>query len=274
MARLSNQTFSTDHARKTSQFYDELHIHYEKVGVFSENNPYVTTYGLLRDRMASTGLGDKVRDGVVLDAGCGAWQKGTRVLRQFSPRRIEAVDLNERSIAHCKTDPQHNTNYSVQDLARLNFADETFDVVVCEGVLHHTLDPATTLNELIRVLKVGGYLALGVYCWRFPYSFLSATLKNTVGRIVDPKTFLAMSGKNKLMLILADLIFVPIEHTIKEKEILNHLASKRCEVIFNDFMIWPLPLLGERSALVFKLTGFNYRHIFAAKKGPLDPGRA
>src|SRR5688572_18062058 len=98
MVKLSNQSFNVRDAEKTSQFYDMLHIHYEKLGIFSEDNPYVTSYGLLRDRITQLNLDKTIRNGVVLDAGCGAWQKGVRILHQFQPSHIEAVDFNERSL--------------------------------------------------------------------------------------------------------------------------------------------------------------------------------
>jgi ubiquinone/menaquinone biosynthesis C-methylase UbiE len=266
MVKLSNQSFDVEDAERTSQFYDTIHIHYEKLGIFSEENPYVTSYGLLRDRITRLNLDEKIRNGVVLDAGCGAWQKGVRILHQFHPRRIEAVDFNERSLAHCKDDPQENTTYSKQDLADLHFEDETFDLIICEGVLHHTLDPQKTLDELIRVLKPGGCLTLGVYCWRFPYSFFSWLLKNTLRHAIDVSKFLSMSGRNKIMLIFADFIFVPIEHYMNEKQLLAYLSSKRCRVILNDMMSWPLPVLKSRSKHVYQLTGLLYKHIFVMKE--------
>jgi 2-polyprenyl-3-methyl-5-hydroxy-6-metoxy-1,4-benzoquinol methylase len=41
--------------------------------------------------------------------------------------------------------------------------DESIDFVFCWGVLHHTKDPAGTLQDLWRVVKPGGSLAIWVY---------------------------------------------------------------------------------------------------------------
>jgi ubiquinone/menaquinone biosynthesis C-methylase UbiE len=265
VSTLSSRAFSTADAERTARFYDALHIHYEKVGVFSEQNPHVTSFGVLRDRIAALNLGEKIKDAVVLDAGCGAWQKGVRILRQFEPQRIEAVDINERSLAHCRDDAQTNTRYSCQDLQSLAFGDETFDFIVCEGVAHHTLRPERTLSELVRVLKKGGVLTLGLYCWRFPYTFVSEVLRRTVGRKWDFAGFLAISGRSKPLLLFADFIFVPVEHAMKEKEVLKFLASIGCRVVFNDNMGWPLPILNSRSKTLFRLAGIDYRHIFVVK---------
>jgi len=272
IGKLSRQTFSPRDAERTAEFYDALHIHYEKVNVFSEQNPYLTSYGLLRDRIISLNLEKKIRNGVVLDAGCGAWQKGVRILRQFNPHRIEAVDFNERSLAHCRQDPQEATTYSKQDLAALSFRENTFDFIICEGVVHHTLDPVRTLDELVRVLNRGGCLTLGVYCWQFPYSAISVILRKTLKRFIRPSKFLSLSGANKIMLIFADFLFVPIEHIINENELLDYFASRDCLVITNAIMWWPLPFLGSWARTFYKVAGLNYRHIFVVKQGKTGGG--
>ncbi len=43
---------------------------------------------------------------------------------------------------------------------KLTFADSTFDLVTCFGVLHHIPNVTTVINELIRVTKPGGYLLI------------------------------------------------------------------------------------------------------------------
>ena len=61
MNSLTSQSFSASDASATSRFYDAIHIHYEKVGVFSEQAPEITSFGLLRDRIAATGVGEKIQ---------------------------------------------------------------------------------------------------------------------------------------------------------------------------------------------------------------------
>lgn len=264
-SKITRRHFTEAQAKATSRFYDKLHIHYENVGVFSEENAYVTTFGVLRERIESLGLDKVIRDGIVLDAGCGAWQKGTRILSHFKARQIFAVDFNERSLEHCKANSIENVSYLKKDLTKLDFEDNKFDFIICEGVAHHTLDPIKTIDGLLRVLKPSGYLALGLYCWKFPYTLLSWSMRNTLGRWVDAAKFLKFSGTNKLLLILADLAFVPIEYRIKEKSLKRHLESKNCTVVFDDMMVWPLQFSKRTNKLLHKLSGFDYRHIILKK---------
>jgi SAM-dependent methyltransferase len=60
-------------------------------------------------------------------------------------------------------DPQVRVNANVDhavlgDLARLPFADGSFDLVFSKYVFEHLRRPATTLHELRRVLTPGGHL--------------------------------------------------------------------------------------------------------------------
>ena len=49
------------------------------------------------------------------------------------------------------------------NIESLNFADNTFDLVVCFGVIHHTLSPETAVKEIFRVLKDDGQALITLY---------------------------------------------------------------------------------------------------------------
>ena len=49
------------------------------------------------------------------------------------------------------------------DLLDVAGLDEIFDIIECSGVLHHMDDPAKGLSALIKQLKPGGYIKLGLY---------------------------------------------------------------------------------------------------------------
>lgn len=49
-----------------------------------------------------------------------------------------------------------------QDLTKLTYDDEAFDIVVCNHVLEHIPDDRKAMREILRVLKPGGYAMLGV----------------------------------------------------------------------------------------------------------------
>jgi ubiquinone/menaquinone biosynthesis C-methylase UbiE len=54
----------------------------------------------------------------------------------------------------------------------LPFCAECFDVVVSDGVIHHTPNARIAFLESIRVLRSGGYLYLGIYNRRRHYYYI------------------------------------------------------------------------------------------------------
>lgn len=51
-----------------------------------------------------------------------------------------------------------------EDLERLTFPDDSFDVVVSQDVMEHVADPAAAMTEIARVLRPGGR-----HVWTVPY---------------------------------------------------------------------------------------------------------
>ncbi|MBA7620883.1 Ubiquinone biosynthesis O-methyltransferase [subsurface metagenome] len=49
------------------------------------------------------------------------------------------------------------------------FRDETFDIVICYAVIEHVKDVRACLEEMIRVLRKGGYLYLRAPNYLYPY---------------------------------------------------------------------------------------------------------
>tara|TARA_E500000331_G_scaffold238418_1_gene228768 strand:- start:33 stop:593 length:561 start_codon:yes stop_codon:yes gene_type:complete len=49
------------------------------------------------------------------------------------------------------------------DILEIDLLGEKFDLIECGGVLHHMKDPIKGLTSLLKVLKVGGFLKLGLY---------------------------------------------------------------------------------------------------------------
>ena len=72
---------------------------------------------------------------------------------------IEATDASAEMIAEAKRD-NHSTklHFSVQDMFRLPYAEESFDVVIVSNALHIVPQPEKALAEIHRVLKDDGVL--------------------------------------------------------------------------------------------------------------------
>ena len=73
---------------------------------------------------------------------------------------IEATDASAEMIAEAKRDNRSaKLHFSVQDMFRLPYAEESFDVVIVSNALHIVPRPEEALREIGRVLKDDGVLA-------------------------------------------------------------------------------------------------------------------
>ncbi len=89
------------------------------------------------------------------------------------------------------------------DGENLPFADETFDLVYSNGVLHHSPDTQGAIDEAFRVLKPGGQAVIMLYCkssWHYWFNMVFCvgllqgkllTGRNWLGRATE------WGGKNK-----------------------------------------------------------------------------
>ena len=72
---------------------------------------------------------------------------------------IEATDASVEMIAEAKRDNRSaKLHFSVQDMFRLPYAEESFDVVIVSNALHIVPQPEKALAEIRRVLKDDGVL--------------------------------------------------------------------------------------------------------------------
>ena len=87
---------------------------------------------------------------------------------------IEATDASAEMIAEAKRDNQSaKLHFSVQDMFRLPYADESFDVVIVSNALHIVPQPEKALAEIRRVLKDDGAhnpVYEGISRLLFPYN--------------------------------------------------------------------------------------------------------
>jgi SAM-dependent methyltransferase len=105
-------------------------------------------------------------DAIVLDAGCGTGQL-TNFLGMAPYRKVFGGDicLNSLRLAKAFRDRYsiRNNAFLQMNLFRPPFRDLSFDLIVSNGVLHHTGDPAGGFAALVRKLKPGGIVIVGLY---------------------------------------------------------------------------------------------------------------
>lgn len=169
----------------------------------------------LRDRVATKfGTEPRTFDGkLVVDAGAGAGDQSRYILDQGGA--VLSVDLSSAIDVVSRKLRLNGNWFGVQgDVAKLPVADQQFDIVYCEGVIQHTADSFATVEELKRVLKVGGRMHAAHYIRSAPTSLMhGARRRLTTGyygflrrrfNAMKPHTLLLICG------ILAALNYVPI----------------------------------------------------------------
>ncbi|MFZ2070828.1 MAG: class I SAM-dependent methyltransferase [Halobacteriota archaeon] len=92
----------------------------------------------------------------ILDIGCGTGKLALH-LSEVTDGEVTAIDPIRKSIAQAKEKaPSDTVAFEVQSAESLNFADDSFDVVVSLKALHEMGNPAVALREARRVLKTTG----------------------------------------------------------------------------------------------------------------------
>ncbi|MFN8922803.1 MAG: class I SAM-dependent methyltransferase [Sphingobacteriia bacterium] len=101
-------------------------------------------------------------DSVVLDLGCGSG----RWSRYLAPhvRFIEAIDPSKAVISATQLNKDlPNVRVTQAGIDYIPFSDESFDFIMCLGVLHHVPDTAEALKKAARKLKKNGHFLLYIY---------------------------------------------------------------------------------------------------------------
>jgi SAM-dependent methyltransferase len=103
--------------------------------------------------------------GDVLDLGCGPgfW---TIELARRGCQRVVASDLTKQALSLTQRRCEFfgvTAEFSQQNAEELDFPDQTFDHVNCQGVIHHTPNTTACIESIARVLKPGGTASISVY---------------------------------------------------------------------------------------------------------------
>jgi len=100
----------------------------------------------------------------ILDVGCGT---GNNALRLGRFGRVVGLDPSSAALSYCRIRLDGRAGLSAGTMARLPFADGSFDVVTAFDVLEHDGDPESCIREVRRVLKPGGLFFASVPAYRF-----------------------------------------------------------------------------------------------------------
>lgn len=112
-------------------------------------------------------LDDQIPFGAkILEVGCGTGQLSNFLGLRWG-RTVYGADLCLNSLrlgaGFKKAHNIENTSFVQMNLFKPVFAEGSFDIVICNGVLHHTSDPFLGFQSISKLVAPGGYIMIGLY---------------------------------------------------------------------------------------------------------------
>ncbi len=101
----------------------------------------------------------------VVEVGCGTGQLSNFL--GVANRHVYGTDISLNSLGLAQEFKENHhlrrVHFLQMNLFKPALKPGQFDVVICNGVLHHTSNPYLGFQTIIRLLKPGGYLIIGLY---------------------------------------------------------------------------------------------------------------
>jgi ubiquinone/menaquinone biosynthesis C-methylase UbiE len=182
----------------------------------------------------------------ILEVGAGTCQLSI-YLAATSNNQIYSMDVTKKSLLcgyeFAKKNKIENIHFILADIFDDIFENNTFDYIICSGVLHHTKDSKKSFEIISKYLKTEGYILLGLYniFGRFRTHVRQLIFKyinKNLAKFLDPY-LRSIKNKNSLKFIswVRDQYLHPIErsHTFDETikwfnenniELINFVPSK------------------------------------------------
>ena len=126
---------------------------------YCEQEDPVRQYRHSRESLLALELLEPKSGARVLEAGCGYGRISSALLKSAAITLV-GIDLNYAMVEFCGGNLDGDFAGATALVEVLPFADESFDAVLCSGVLMHVADQPRALSEFVRVLRPGGRLVI------------------------------------------------------------------------------------------------------------------
>ena len=186
---------------------------------------------------------------VISDIGCGCGRNLVYSSKYAS--KLIGVDLSKQSLEFAKNFLQSdNLELVIGNNLDIPLESNYSDLVISDGVCHHTGNTVKAFKECVRILKPKGILYLAVYkkyrYYPFLYKYVGSILrllnKTKVGNFIMENTFVLLHflmyrilRKQKLSLqetrnIFYDYFITPLATFQSKKEVQNWIDNNNCSL--------------------------------------------
>jgi len=232
------------------------------VKAFYEENPFpnyddieseATLMEKARQGIFARLLDEQIPQGaLVVEIGCGTGQL-TNFLGLNHNRCVFGSDICLHSLRlaegfrdRCNI---RNAGFMQMNLFRPAFKKESIDVVICNGVLHHTADPYGAFQSISRLVKPGRFILVGLYnkIGRLPTDFKRFLFRATGDRFrfLDAHMRNKMYNKERKRAWFFDQYKHPHESKHTFSEVINWYESNQFQYLFSIPKIEPGPFTAE-----------------------------
>ena len=158
---------------------------------------------------------------LILECGCGTGQLSNYL--QLNNNHVLGIDMSLASLSlaieHKRRNQLARSAFAQMNIFNLAIKDNSFDVVISHGVLHHTYDARKAFGHIVRKLKPGGIVMVGLYN---SYGRIPTWLRSKVIRSLGPRIDYVVRNRiqdaEKARIWIEDQYFNPHEtwHSIDE----------------------------------------------------------
>ena len=101
------------------------------------------------------------QNGTLLDLGTGPGILPILIAERFPGAHIIGIDLSRKMIEianknKARSTADKNAEFKIMNAAKLEFNNNSFDMILSTGSMHHWRQPVEVINEIYRCLKPGG----------------------------------------------------------------------------------------------------------------------
>lgn len=169
----------------------------------------------------------------IIDVGCGGGRY-SNALRLLKAKHVTGVDYSDDGIFTAKKNYKlKNILFKKQNVLKLKYKNNSFDIVFCNGVMHHASNFKKGIEQLHRICKPGGYIYL--YLYGIGGLYWSARKQMNKFMKLVPQEYsqqvLDLIGMPTNRFIFMDNWYVPHERHCSHKEVYKILKSLGVETI-------------------------------------------